>query len=59
MKRSMVSIDGSDAAAMTAFNEVIAIYPITPSTVMSELVEAQQDVRDRWHAYERMAAERI
>jgi pyruvate-ferredoxin/flavodoxin oxidoreductase len=30
-----------------------------PEAAGLRLAEAQQDVRDRWHAYERMAAERI
>ncbi len=39
MKRPMVTIDGNDAAARVAHkvNEVIAIYPITPSSGMGEL----------------------
>src|SRR5512146_1472750 len=38
MKRSMVTIDGNEAAASVAhrLNEVIAIYPITPSSNMGE-----------------------
>ena len=38
MKRNKVTIDGNEAAAYTAFhiNEVIAIYPITPSSNMGE-----------------------
>ena len=38
MKRSMVTIDGNEAAAYVAHkvNEVIAIYPITPSSPMGE-----------------------
>jgi pyruvate-ferredoxin/flavodoxin oxidoreductase len=42
MKRSMVTIDGNEAAAIIAYktNEVIAIYPITPSTPMGELADA-------------------
>ncbi|MBI3194733.1 MAG: pyruvate:ferredoxin (flavodoxin) oxidoreductase, partial [Ignavibacteriae bacterium] len=37
-KRSMVTIDGNEAAAYVAhkLNEVIAIYPITPSSPMGE-----------------------
>src|SRR5688500_18761801 len=37
-----VTIDGNDAAARIAYktNEVIAIYPITPSTPMGELADA-------------------
>jgi pyruvate-ferredoxin/flavodoxin oxidoreductase len=39
MKGSMVTIDGNEAAARVAhkLNEVIAIYPITPSSSMGEL----------------------
>ncbi|MCK6602877.1 MAG: pyruvate:ferredoxin (flavodoxin) oxidoreductase [Bacteroidetes bacterium] len=39
MKRKMVTIDGNEAAAFVAHkvNEVIAIYPITPSSTMGEL----------------------
>jgi len=39
MIRSKVTIDANEAAAYVAYhvNEVIAIYPITPSSVMSEL----------------------
>ena len=38
MKRKMVTIDGNEAAAYVAHkvNEVIAIYPITPSSNMGE-----------------------
>ena len=38
MKRSKVTIDGNEAAAYVAhkINEVIAIYPITPSSPMGE-----------------------
>lgn len=37
-KRNMVTIDGNEAAAYVAhkLNEVIAIYPITPSSAMGE-----------------------
>ena len=37
-KRAMVTIDGNEAAAYVAHktNEVIAIYPITPSSGMGE-----------------------
>lgn len=40
-KREMVVIDGNTAAAYIAHktNEVIAIYPITPSSVMGELAD--------------------
>src|SRR5512138_1744987 len=39
MPRKMVTIDGNTAAAHVAHatNEVIAIYPITPSSVMGEI----------------------
>src|SRR5512136_1148909 len=39
MARKMVTIDGNTAAAHVAHatNEVIAIYPITPSSLMAEL----------------------
>ena len=38
MKRVQVTIDGNEAAAYSAYkvNEVIAIYPITPSSAMGE-----------------------
>ncbi len=39
MQRSYVTLDGNEAAAYIAYktNEVIAIYPITPSSAMGEL----------------------
>jgi pyruvate-ferredoxin/flavodoxin oxidoreductase len=42
-KRRMVSIDGNTAVAHVAHatNEVIAIYPITPSSVMGEISDAK------------------
>ena len=42
MERKKVTIDGNEAAAYTAFNinEVIAIYPITPSSPMGEWCDA-------------------
>ena len=42
MTRKLVTIDGNEAAANIAYktNEVIAIYPITPSTPMGELADA-------------------
>ena len=42
MKREMVTIDGNEAAAYVAFktNEIIAIYPITPSSPMGEWSDA-------------------
>ncbi len=41
LKRRMVTIDGNTAAAYVAHatNEVIAIYPITPSSVMGEIAD--------------------
>ena len=42
MNRCLVTIDGNEAAAYVAYltNEVIAIYPITPSSPMGELSDA-------------------
>jgi len=42
MRRSQVTIDGNEAAAYVAHktNEVIAIYPITPSSAMGEHADA-------------------
>ncbi|MEW5872404.1 MAG: pyruvate:ferredoxin (flavodoxin) oxidoreductase [Chloroflexota bacterium] len=47
MKRPMVTIDGNEATAYVAhkLSEVIAIYPITPSSSMGELA-------DEWSARE-------
>ncbi len=46
MSRKMVCIDGNTAAAHVAHatNEVIAIYPITPSSVMGEISDAKSAV---------------
>ena len=48
----MVTIDGNEAAAYIAHmtNEVIAIYPITPSSPMGEHADAwsSQGVRNLW-----------
>ncbi|UCC22647.1 MAG: pyruvate:ferredoxin (flavodoxin) oxidoreductase, partial [Planctomycetota bacterium] len=43
MSRRMVNIDGNTAAAHVAHatNEVIAIYPITPSSPMGEIADAK------------------
>ncbi len=43
MGRKMVTIDGNAAAAYVAHatNEVIAIYPITPSSAMGEIADAK------------------
>ncbi|MBN1992798.1 MAG: hypothetical protein JW953_08820, partial [Anaerolineae bacterium] len=42
MTRTQVTIDGNEAAAYVAHktNEVIAIYPITPSSGMGEHADA-------------------
>ena len=42
MQRKQVTIDGNEAASYVAFktNEVIAIYPITPSSNMGENADA-------------------
>ncbi|AMV36819.1 pyruvate:ferredoxin (flavodoxin) oxidoreductase [Planctomyces sp. SH-PL62] len=42
MQRQYVTVDGNEAAAHVAHatNEVIAIYPITPSSTMGELADA-------------------
>jgi len=43
MKRRIVTIDGNEAASYIAHatNEVIAIYPITPSSSMGEIADAK------------------
>ncbi len=52
MTRQMVTIDGNEAAAYVAFrtNEVIAIYPITPSSPMGEWSDAwaAEGLRNIW-----------
>lgn len=52
MADSCLTIDGNEAAASIAYktNEVIAIYPITPSTPMGELADAwaAAGVRNLW-----------
>ncbi|MBU1679969.1 MAG: pyruvate:ferredoxin (flavodoxin) oxidoreductase, partial [Bacteroidetes bacterium] len=42
MEKQMITIDGTEAAAYVAYNasEIIAIYPITPSSGMGELSDA-------------------
>ncbi|PMB00041.1 pyruvate:ferredoxin (flavodoxin) oxidoreductase [Fischerella thermalis CCMEE 5268] len=42
LQRSFATIDGNEAVAKVAYqlNEVVAIYPITPSTPMSEWADA-------------------
>ena len=53
MERQKVTIDGNEAAAYTAFktNEVIAIYPITPSSNMGEWCDAwaAQEKKNIWN----------
>lgn len=46
MNSQFVTIDGNEAAAYIAFqtNEVICIYPITPSSSMGELADAWADM---------------
>ena len=49
MKNQMVTIDGNEAAAYVAYktNEVIAIYPITPSSSMGESADAWAAVNQK------------
>jgi pyruvate-ferredoxin/flavodoxin oxidoreductase len=51
--KTMVTIDGNEAAAHSAYhtNEVIAIYPITPSSSMGELADqwAAEGKRNIWN----------
>jgi pyruvate-ferredoxin/flavodoxin oxidoreductase len=49
MSQKMVNIDGNTAAAHVAHatNEVIAIYPITPSSVMGEISDAKSAVGEK------------
>lgn len=52
MSRKKVTIDGNEAVAHVAYrtNEVIAIYPITPSSNMGEWSDAwsSQDIKNIW-----------
>jgi pyruvate-ferredoxin/flavodoxin oxidoreductase len=52
MTRQTVTIDGNEAAAYVAYNtnEVIAIYPITPSSPMGEWADAwaSEGVKNIW-----------
>ncbi|HEY6041058.1 MAG TPA: pyruvate:ferredoxin (flavodoxin) oxidoreductase, partial [Anaerolineae bacterium] len=52
MSRTMVTIDGNEAAAYVAYrlSEVIAIYPITPSSGMGELSDqwATEGAKNLW-----------
>src|SRR6185369_696038 len=49
MSKKMVTIDGNTAAAHVAHatNEVIAIYPITPSSVMGEISDAKSAMGEK------------
>ena len=49
MKRPIITVDGNEAVALVAHktNEVIAIYPITPSSNMGELADAWSAVGER------------
>ena len=53
MTRKIITIDGTEAAAYVPYrnNEVIAIYPITPSSPMGELADewASRGVRNIWN----------
>ncbi len=59
MSRKMVNIDGNTAAAHVAHatNEVIAIYPITPSSVMGEIADAKSAAGEKniWGTIPRVA----
>ena len=52
MSRQMVTIDANEAVAYVAYrlNEVVAIYPITPSSPMGEFADAwaAQDIKNLW-----------
>ena len=52
MKRRMITIDGNEAAAYVAHrtNEVVAIYPITPSSPMGEWADdwSARGVKNIW-----------
>src|SRR5215217_5963144 len=47
--RKQVTIDGNEAAAHVAYktNEVIAIYPITPSSAMGESADAWATLNEK------------
>jgi pyruvate-ferredoxin/flavodoxin oxidoreductase len=49
MDREQITIDGNEAAAYVAYktNEVIAIYPITPSSPMGEFADAWAATSDK------------
>lgn len=49
MKRQIITVDGNEAVALVAhkINEVIAIYPITPSSAMGEFADAWSAVEKK------------
>src|SRR3989304_6150962 len=53
-EKSMITVDGNQAVADVAYrlSEVMAIYPITPSSTMGELADewAAEDRRNLWSA---------
>ncbi len=52
MKRRMVTLDGNEAAAHVAYRtqEIVAIYPITPSSPMGEWADAwsSEGAKNTW-----------
>ena len=57
--RRVLTIDSNEAVASVAYrtNEVIAIYPITPASAMSELADewAAQQQTDLWGTVHKIA----
>ncbi|HEY7547656.1 MAG TPA: pyruvate:ferredoxin (flavodoxin) oxidoreductase, partial [Blastocatellia bacterium] len=49
MKRQQVTIDGNEAAAFVSYktNEVVAIYPITPSSPMGEYADERASLSEK------------
>jgi pyruvate-ferredoxin/flavodoxin oxidoreductase len=49
MKRRMITVDGNTACAQVvhATNEIITIYPITPSSPIAELCDAKSAAKER------------
>ncbi len=49
MKREQVTIDGNEAAAFVSYktNEVVAIYPITPSSPMGEYADERASLGEK------------
>ena len=58
-QRQRITVDGNEAAASVAFrlSEVIAIYPITPSSTMAELCDewASRGKTNLWGVVPEMA----